>query len=168
MSNRAVAKDGIVIERTFNAPVSLIWRLWTEVEEFKKWYGPQGFTTVVAEMDVRVGGKRLICMVSPDGRMKLWTTGEYREIVPQTRLVYTDCPADEQGKLRSLADMGIGNDARPFITEVTVQLAEVNGRTTMLMTHTGLPAGDQGASAGWEQSFAKLAAQAEGISRTAA
>ena len=59
---------------------------------FQKLVRPKGFTVPVAEMDVRVGGKRLICMEmkTPDGSMKMWTTGEYTEIVPNQRLVYTE------------------------------------------------------------------------------
>ena len=59
MSDSAITKDSIVIERTFDAPVDLIWQMWTQPEHFKKWYGPKGFTVPVAEMDVRIGGKRL-------------------------------------------------------------------------------------------------------------
>jgi uncharacterized protein YndB with AHSA1/START domain len=66
--------------------------MWTQPEHFKKWYGPKGFTVPVAEMDVRVGGKRLVCMEmrTPDRSMKMWFTGEYSEVVPNERLVYTD------------------------------------------------------------------------------
>ena len=62
MSESTMTNDAVVIERTFDAPVEFIWQLWTEAEQFKKWYGPQGVTVPFAEMDVRVGGKRLICM----------------------------------------------------------------------------------------------------------
>lgn len=168
MSDSARVKDAIVIERTFNAPAKLIWRLWTEAEELKQWYGPKGFTVPVAQMDVRVGGLRRLCMASPDGSMKIWTTGEYIEIVPHERLVYTDCPADEQGNVLSPAAMGMSDDTQPMITEVTVTLEEVDGRTKMVMTHTGLPAGDQGASVGWEQAFAKMAEQIEHMSNESA
>ncbi len=82
MSDSTLSNDAVVIERTFDAPVELIWQLWTDPEHFNSWYGPKGFTVPVADMDVQVGGKRLVCMASPDGSMKMWTTGEYTEIVP--------------------------------------------------------------------------------------
>ncbi len=41
-------RDAVVIERSFAAPASLIWRMWTEPEHFKAWYGPQGATIPVA------------------------------------------------------------------------------------------------------------------------
>ena len=44
------------IERTFDAPIDLIWAMWTEPDHFANWYGPMGATIPKAEMDVRVGG----------------------------------------------------------------------------------------------------------------
>lgn len=156
MSDNTSAKDAIVIERTFEAPVATIWQLWTQPESFKQWYGPTGFTIPVAEMDVRVGGKRLICMASPDGSMKMWTTGEYTDVAPTERLVYTDSPADENGTIMAPSAMGMPDDY-PMTTEVTVQLEDLGERTKMIMTHAGIPADSPGAT-GWEQAFTKMAA----------
>ena len=162
MDNHLVSKDAVVIERTFDAPVDLVWQLWTQAEQFKKWYGPKGFSVPVAEMDLRVGGKRLICMSSPDGSMKIWTTGEYKEIVPTERLVYTESPADENGNMVSPAAMGMP-EGYPATTEITVLLEDLGGRTKMVMTHAGVPAGS-GADGGWNQAFDKLANHIEALS----
>ncbi|NCF65951.1 MAG: SRPBCC domain-containing protein [Chloroflexi bacterium] len=155
MTNSTVYEDAVVIERTFDAAIDLIWQMWTQPEHFKTWYGPKGFTVPVAEMDMRVGGKRLICMASPDGSMKMWTTGEYTEIVPNQRLVYTESPADENGNVVSPSAMGMP-EGYPATTEVTVLLEDLGGRTKMVMTHSGVPA-DSGAGGGWNQAFDKLA-----------
>ena len=156
MSNTTISKeDAVVIERVFDVGVDIIWQMWTQPEHSKNWYGPKGFTIPVADMDLRVGGKRLICMASPDGSMKMWTTGEYMEIVPNKLLVYTESPADENGNIVSPAAMGMP-DGYPVTTEVTVLLEDVGGHTKMVMTHAGMPAGS-GANAGWEQAFNKLA-----------
>ncbi len=155
MTNSNVSEDAVVIERTFDAAVDLIWQMWTDPEHFKNWYGPKGFTVPVADMDMRVGGTRLICMASPDGSMKMWTTGEYTEIVANKRLVYTESPADENGNVVSPSAMGMP-DGYPATTEVTVLLEDLGGRTKMVMTHAGVPA-DSGAGGGWEQAFDKLA-----------
>ena len=155
MTSRTPNEDAVVIERTFEAPIDLIWQMWTDPGHFKKWYGPQGFTIPVADMELRVGGKRLICMASPDGSMKMWTTGEYKEILQYERLVYTESPADENGKVVSPSDMGMP-DGYPATTEITVLLEDLGGRTKMVMTHAGIPADSPGAS-GWNQAFDKLA-----------
>jgi len=157
MSSNTRSRDAIVIERTFDAPVDLIWQMWTQPAHFQNWYGPKGFSVPVVEMDVRVGGKRLVCMEmqGPDGTMKMWTTGEYTEVVPNKRLVYSESMSDEKGNLRSASDMGMP-EGSPMTTEVIVVLEDLGGRTKMTMTHAGMPA-SQGASGGWEQAFAKLA-----------
>jgi uncharacterized protein YndB with AHSA1/START domain len=159
MSDSTLTSDAVVIERIFEAPVALIWQMWTRPEHFKKWYGPKGFTVPVAEMELRVGGKRLVCMASPDGSMRMWTTGEFTEIVPNERLVYTESPADEEGNVASPAAMGMP-EGYPATTVVTVSLEDLGGRTKMVMRHAGVPA-ESGAGSGWEQAFDKLAAAAE-------
>ena len=149
-----MTNNAVVIERTFDAPVELIWQMWTQPEHFQKWYGPKGFTVPVAELDVRVGGKRLICMESPDGSMKMWTTGEHIEVSPVERLVYTESMSDENGNVMSPSDMGMP-EGSPTTTEVTIVLEDLGGRTKMVMTHAGVPADSPGAS-GWNQAFDKL------------
>jgi uncharacterized protein YndB with AHSA1/START domain len=62
MTDGSAPQDAVVIERSFDAPPDLIWRMWTEPEHFKAWYGPDGATVPVAKMDVRVGGTRLVCL----------------------------------------------------------------------------------------------------------
>ncbi len=150
-------KDAIVIERIFNAPIELLWQVWTEPEHFKNWYGPKGASLPVANMDVRVGGKRLVCMEmqTPKGNMQMWFTGEYLEVTPKHRLVYTDSMADEQGNIIKPSAMGMPED-HPEKTQVTVVLEDLDGQTKMVMTHAGVPANSGGAS-GWEQAIKKMA-----------
>ncbi len=149
------ATDDLRIERIFDAPIDLVWGLWTTSEGFRKWYGPEGFTIPTAEMDVQVGGRRLVSMQSPDGSMTMWFTGEFREVTPMSRLVYTESMADENGNVVSPADMGM--TGHPEVTEVTVELEDVGGKTKMVMTHAGIPADSPGAG-GWGQAFDKMAA----------
>ncbi len=70
----------VQIERTFNAPIDLIWAMWTEAEHFANWYGPMGAKIPKAEMDVRIGGRRHIGMemTTPNGDMQMFFVGEYR------------------------------------------------------------------------------------------
>jgi uncharacterized protein YndB with AHSA1/START domain len=152
------SRDAVVIERSFDAPPALIWRMWTDPEHFKAWYGPDGASIPVAKMDVRVGGTRLVGMEvrTPDGVMQMWFTGEYRAVVENERLVYTESMSDEHGNVVSPAEMGMP-EGHPTTTEVRVELEDLGGRTKMVMTHTGIPADSPGA-AGWAMAFDKLAA----------
>jgi uncharacterized protein YndB with AHSA1/START domain len=149
----------VVLERDFDAPVHLIWKMWTDPDHFKEWYGPDGATVPVADMDVRVGGTRRVCMEfeTPDGPMRMWFAGDYREVIENERLVYTESTTDEAGNALAPADMGMPDD-HPTTTTVTVQLERVQGCTRMTMIHTGIPAGSQGA-AGWTMALDKLAAR---------
>src|SRR5882757_3750055 len=152
------SRDAVVIERSFDAPVGLIWQMWTDPHHFKAWYGPNGATVPVARMDVRVGGTRLVCMEvqTPNGPMQMWFTGEYREVVENERLVYTESMSDENGNVMTASDMNMPED-HPTTTEVRVDLEDVGGRTKMVMTHAGIPSDSPGA-AGWTMALDKLAA----------
>jgi uncharacterized protein YndB with AHSA1/START domain len=152
MTDHDAAPDAVVIERSFDAPVDLIWRLWTDPEHFKAWYGPEGVVIPVARMDVRVGGARLVCMemTTPNGPMQMWFAGEYREVIENQRLVYTEIMSDEHGNPSTQPGMP---DMPP--TEVRIELEAVDGRTRMVLTHVGIPS-DSPAATGWMMAFDKL------------
>ena len=149
------SSNNLVIERIFQAPPK-IWRMWTEPEHFAAWYGPGGASIPVAKMDVRVGGKRLLCMevTTPNGAMQMWFTGEYLEVIENQRLAYTDSMSDEHGNVLSPQQAGMP-EAHPTTTEVRVELERVNSATRMVLTHVGLPAGSPGA-VGWAMALDKL------------
>jgi uncharacterized protein YndB with AHSA1/START domain len=88
--------------------------------------------------------------------MQMWFTGEYREVVTNVRLVYTESFSDEHGNVLSPSELGMP-DGHPATTQVIVELEDVGGRTKMVMTHAGIPAGSPGA-AGWTMALDKLAA----------
>ena len=151
------------IERVFDAPIDLVWKLWTDPALFKQWYGPNGMSVPTAEMDVRVGGTRKVSMAmqSSEQQMKMWFIGVYKEVSAPDRLVYTESMCDADGTLISPQSMGMP-DTVPDITEVIVELSEVDGKTRMVMVHVGVTEGTAGAG-GWNQAFDKLAAFAKSL-----
>lgn len=150
--------EWVRIERIFDAPIDTVWAMWTDPQFFQKWYGPNGMSIPTAEMDVRVGGKRKICMqmTMPERTMTMWFVGEYKEVSAPTRLVYTESMADADGNVMSPSDMGMP-EGHPEVTEIIVELADEGGKTRMKMTHIGVPADSQGAG-GWHQAIEKMAA----------
>lgn len=150
--------EWVRIERTFEATIETVWAMWTDPALFAKWYGPNGMTIPTAEMDVRLGGKRKICMqmVMQERTMTMWFVGEYKEVSAPARLVYTESMADEDGNIISPKDMGMP-EGHPEVTEVIVELTELDGKTTMKMTHIGVPGESQGAG-GWQQAIEKMSA----------
>ncbi|HEY3670445.1 MAG TPA: SRPBCC domain-containing protein [Acidimicrobiia bacterium] len=165
MTDDVTSNDAMVIERSFDAPVELVWQMWTDPEHFRAWYGPDGATIPVANLDVRVGGSRHICMEihTPDGSMQMWFAGEHREVVENERLVYTEAVSDERGTMPSPTDAGTPQ-GHPATTEVHVELEDLGGRTKMVLTHVGIPSDSPGAT-GWTMALDKLAAH---ITATAA
>jgi uncharacterized protein YndB with AHSA1/START domain len=152
------SRNVVVIERTLEAPAHAVWRMWTDPEHFAAWYGPAGATIPVARMDVRVGGTRLVCMEvqTPGGTMQMWFTGEYREVVENKRLAYTESMADENGNVVPPSEIGMPA-GHPTTTQVLVELDDLGGRTRMTMTHLGI-AEDSPGAAGWVMALDKLTA----------
>lgn len=93
MSAKPVEKNDksareIVISRIVDAPRDLVWDTWTTPEKVAKWWGPNGFTNTIYEMDVRPGGVWRYMMHGPDGT-DYPNHVEYREVVRPERLVYS-------------------------------------------------------------------------------
>ena len=87
--------------------------------------------------------------------MSLWFTGEFREIVENRRLAYTESMSDKDGRDLAPPEPGMPHD-HPAVTEVIVELEDLDGRTRMTLTHRGIPAGSPGAI-GWTMALDKLA-----------
>ena len=78
---------GITISRLFNAPVELVWEVWTNPEHIKNWWGPDGFRNTIHSMDVKKGGEWNLTMHGPDGT-DYKNKSIYKEIVLHKKLVY--------------------------------------------------------------------------------
>ena len=158
--NNVIAERGkqeIVITRIFDAPRELVWKAWTDPKHFQRWWGPKDYTCPFCQMDLRVGGKYLNCMRSPEGQ-EYWSTGVYREIIPMERIVFTDCFADEQGNVVPATHYGMSADF-PLEMLVTVIFEDSGSKTKMTLKHVDLPIGEmtEQTGAGWNESFDKLA-----------
>ena len=87
------AEREITITRIFDAPRETVFKAWTDAAQLAQWWGPKGFTNPVCEIDARVGGAIRIHMRSPDGSVYPMK-GEFREIVPPERIVFTNIAVD--------------------------------------------------------------------------
>jgi len=83
--------DGVdlVMERIFDAPREVVWRVINDPERVTHWWGPQGYTTTVVEMDVRPGGRWRWINHTTGGEDAPFK-GEYIEVVPPERIVRTE------------------------------------------------------------------------------
>jgi uncharacterized protein YndB with AHSA1/START domain len=85
-----------VISRIFDAPRDLVWKSFTEPGRMQQWWGPKGVTVIKSEMDLRPGGSYHYAMRTPDGQT-MWGKMAYREITPQSRIVFVNSFSDEAG-----------------------------------------------------------------------
>jgi uncharacterized protein YndB with AHSA1/START domain len=142
----------IVFERLVDAPPQLVFQCWTDPTHLARWWGPAGFTNPVCEADPRVGGTWRIVMRAPDGT-DYPCQGEYLEIVPNQRLVFTSIATDAKGT--------------PVLDGLTkVTFAEANGKTKLTVDTRATALVPyavqylQGMNAGWTQSLDRLDAEA--------
>jgi len=153
------SKNELIITRVFDAPRERVWKAWTDPHMFKDWWGPKGFTSPVAKFDLRVGGKYLNCMRSPDGK-DYWSTGVYGEIVKPERLVMTDSFADKEGNIVRATHYGL-SAGFPLDMQIRVILEEQEGKTKLTLKHAGIAdikeIDRSDMEQGWNQSLDKLA-----------
>ena len=112
----------LVVTRTFNAPARLVWDAWTKSELFKRWWVPKsiGVTLLSCDLDVRVGGGYRLEFAHPAAPDPVAFFGKYLEVVPHSRIVWTN---DE------------GHGGGP-VTTVTF---EEKGGKTLLVVHDLYP-----------------------------
>ena len=86
----------LLIEREFAAPRELVFKAWTERDRLMQWWGPPTWPIDYCTVDLGVGGAWHYRMRGPAGE-EGWGKGVYREIMPSSRLVYSDYFSDEDG-----------------------------------------------------------------------
>ncbi len=115
----------LVFERTFDAPRELVWKAFTDPERVPRWWGPQGTTTTVVEMDVRPGGRWRYVSHAPD-REDVTFFGEYLAVDPPNGFTWTF--------MFEVEGMDPQGGPETFVLE------DVDGRTKVVSTsHMGSP-----------------------------
>ncbi len=115
-----------VITREFDAPRALVFKVWTEADHLKHWFGPTGFTNVSCSIDLRPGGSFHYGLRSPDG-LVIWGKWTFREIVSPERLVVIVSFSDEAGGITRHP----WSPDWPMETLSTMTLTEHEGKTTL-------------------------------------
>lgn len=96
MSNTALTP--FVITREFHAPRALLWQVQTQAEHLQHWLSPEGFHTIYANMDFRVGGRYHYGIEGPNG-VQMWGLQQYLEIVPERKIVHIQSFSNKDGGL---------------------------------------------------------------------
>ena len=114
--------EQILITREFNAPKHLVYEAWTTPELVKRWWHANRGEMTVVEIELRVGGKWRYVMVADDG-FEVGFHGEYREIVPDERIVSTEI----------YEGLPEGVSEEEGATVNTATFTEADGRTTVTL-----------------------------------
>lgn len=87
----------LVVTRTFDAPVHIVFEAWSKAELFQRWWVPKsaGLTLLSCDMDVRTGGKYRLVFRHPMSDQPMAFFGTYREVTPNERIVWTNEESDE-------------------------------------------------------------------------
>lgn len=142
----------LVLTRVLNAPRNMVYRCWTEPELLKQWFAPAPWTTPKVEIDLRPGGGSLVVMKSPDGT-EYPNPGQYLEVVPNERLVFTDAYT--------------GNwmpNAKPFFTGI-LTFEDQGGKTlyTARARHWTREDAEAHVKMGFHEGWGKCATQLEAL-----
>ncbi|GCE31872.1 ATPase [Dictyobacter alpinus] len=141
----------IVITRTFNAPPRLVFEAWTRPEHVQHWYRTRDMTLVICQIDLRPGGAYRYVLQDTSGQEYAFS-GVYREVVPYTKLVYTD-----------------GFEGMPgHEAVVTLTFEEDNGKTTLMSRSLYQSEEDRNAhlNSGMEQGTRELLSRLEELLQT--
>ncbi len=156
MTQTAEKRQQFTIERILAATPERVWKMWTTKEGLEKWWGPDGFTSSVAHLDVRVGGRFEIVMTAVDPAivahfksaglpLSSAAKGEYTENEPNRRLVYGNAIDFVPG-------------IAPYTTTTIVELSPAPGGTRLVVTNDAMhdPRWTGLATQGWQQQIGKL------------
>jgi uncharacterized protein YndB with AHSA1/START domain len=122
----------LVVRRQLAAPVSNVWRAFTEDREVMKWWGPEHFTAPVARMDVREGSSSVVCMRSPDGQ-DFYSVWQYTRVEPGRRLEYLFNLSDPNGNEVDPTSVGMPPDFPRNVPHVVTFEPLANGTGTELV-----------------------------------
>ncbi len=94
----------LVVTRTINGPARLVFKAWTTPELFQKWWTPESFglTVVSCDMDIRTGGSYRLVIKHPASGEPMAFFGNYIEVTPHSRIVWTNEEGGEQGAVTTV------------------------------------------------------------------
>jgi uncharacterized protein YndB with AHSA1/START domain/predicted enzyme related to lactoylglutathione lyase len=160
ISSRGPASHDLAVTRVLDAPVEEAWKAWTEPGHVMRWWGPTGFTSPLAELDVRVGGTSLVCMRAPAeyGGHDMYNTWTYREVVAPERLEFVLDFTDENRV--PLPDEAIPPGVPRAVRHVVTLRPADGGRTELTVREFGYGTAEARdiSRAGLEQCLDKMAA----------
>ncbi len=150
----------IVLTHVFHAPVSAVWKAWTDPELIRRWWGPDHFDCPSAMVDFREGGVALVSMRSIEfGFPEQFSTWRFTKIVPMERIEYTHHLADREGNDVKPSSIGMPADFPEDVHHVITFEDLGDGTTKLTVTEKEWPMGQMRelSKMGMEQCLEKMA-----------
>lgn len=128
MVSRVENERVLILERIFDAPRDLLFKMFKEPEHLKRWWGPKGWEIPVCTVDFRPGGVWHYCMKCVDENlgdffgMESWGKGVYQEIIEPEKISYIDYFSDAEGN---------SDNSMPS-TEITLEFVDFGGKTKLI------------------------------------
>lgn len=126
----------IEVTRTFNASVEMVWKVWTDPELVKRWWGPKHFTSPVARLDFREGGKSIVSMQAPKemGGQEFFSLWVYVKIIPLKTIEFIQSLSDKDGNKTDPTKVGMPPDFPQDIKTVVTFTEIGDNKTEMTVT----------------------------------
>jgi uncharacterized protein YndB with AHSA1/START domain len=158
-STKMMLKKDLVFTRVFEEPVEEVWKAWVEPSMVMQWWGPDGFTSPLAEIDFREGKTSLVCMSSPEYG-DLFNTWLYKTILPKQRIEFIQNLADENGGRIDPVSVGMPADFPQDMRTLVTFKDLGGGKTELTVTEYDWPVGQmmEMSRMGMEQCLNKMAA----------
>jgi uncharacterized protein YndB with AHSA1/START domain len=122
----------LTLERTFQASIEDVWELWTTKEGIESWWGPEGFSVVVHDLDLRPGGRLSYAMTATGPEQVDYMKKAGMPITTQNRVTFTKVEPPRRLVYDELADFIPG--VEPYEVETIVELNEVSGGVRLVLT----------------------------------
>jgi len=137
----------LIIKKTINAPIEKVFMAWTEKDAIEAWYGPEGMTTTVEVLDLKIGGAYRFAMKAPDGVHVV--SGVFKEINSPKRVSFSwhwEGSTEDETTL-VVVDLVPNDDKTTELTITHSGFKKMTGKMQSLESH----------KMGWTSSFNKLA-----------
>ena len=164
-------REIFVINRSFQAPLETLFKVFTDPDHLSRWVPPTGFTMKYLKADIRPGGESFYSMTDPSGQHTMYGKAKYLEITKPNRIVYTQQFSDEKGNVsrhpmsptwpETMLTTILLTPEGPAQTRVTLSWVPYEGSSapeieTFAQARTGM-------TGGWTGSFDKLESHLEGL-----
>lgn len=158
INTTSMAKQ-IEVTKTFNAPVEMVWQVWVNPELVNRWWGPKDFTSPMAKIDFREGGKSLVSMKAPKemGGQEWYSVWKYVKITQLKTIEFIQSLSDKDGNKTDPVKVGMPPDF-PLDIRTVITFREVgNNKTEMtVIEYADFGTISNFAQLGLEQSLNKI------------